>query len=79
MQHEFDHLDGMLYVDRLDDGDWKTVQKIARKRGWGRPGASWTPGRRRHRSLTPGNEERPRSGVLSRSLPGLDSNQEPIG
>ncbi|MFD6699022.1 MULTISPECIES: peptide deformylase [unclassified Microbacterium] len=44
MQHEFDHLDGILYVDRLDDGDWKTVQKIARKRGWGRPGASWLPG-----------------------------------
>ncbi len=44
MQHEFDHLDGILYVDRLGDGDWKTVQKIARKRGWGRPGASWTPG-----------------------------------
>jgi len=44
MQHEFDHLDGILYVDRLDDSDWKTVQKIARKRGWGRPGASWTPG-----------------------------------
>ena len=21
-----------------------TVQKIARKRGWGRPGAAWTPG-----------------------------------
>lgn len=44
LQHEFDHLDGTLYVDRLDDGDWKTVQKIARKRGWGRPGASWMPG-----------------------------------
>ena len=44
MQHEFDHLDGILYVDRLDDGDWKTVQKIARKRGWGRPGSAWTPG-----------------------------------
>ena len=44
MQHEFDHLDGVLYVDRLGDGDWKTVQKIARKRGWGRPGQSWTPG-----------------------------------
>lgn len=44
MQHEFDHLDGILYVDRLDDGDWKTVQKIAKKRGWGRPGAAWTPG-----------------------------------
>jgi len=34
----------VLYVDRLGDGDWKTVQKIARKRGWGRAGASWTPG-----------------------------------
>jgi peptide deformylase len=44
MQHEFDHLDGVLYVDRLDDGDWKTVQKIARKRGWGRPGNAWLPG-----------------------------------
>ena len=44
MQHEFDHLDGILYVDRLSDGDWKTVQKIARKRGWGRPGQAWTPG-----------------------------------
>lgn len=44
MQHEFDHLDGILYVDRLGDGDWKTVQKIARKRGWGRPGAAWMPG-----------------------------------
>lgn len=44
LQHEFDHLDGVLYVDRLDDSDWKTAQKIARKRGWGRPGASWMPG-----------------------------------
>ena len=44
MQHEFDHLDGVIYVDRLDDSDWKTAQKIAKKRGWGRPGHSWTPG-----------------------------------
>jgi peptide deformylase len=44
MQHEFDHLDGILYVDRLSDSDWKTAQKIARKRGWNRPGASWIPG-----------------------------------
>lgn len=44
MQHEFDHLDGVLYIDRLGDGDWKTAQKIAKKRRWGRPGASWTPG-----------------------------------
>ena len=44
MQHEFDHLDGILYIDRLSDGDGKTVQKIARKRGWGKPGVSWLPG-----------------------------------
>ncbi|MFD5225665.1 peptide deformylase [Microbacterium sp. NPDC058342] len=44
MQHEFDHLDGVLYVDRLSDADAKTVQKIARKRGWTRGGASWMPG-----------------------------------
>ncbi|MGW9114646.1 peptide deformylase [Microbacterium sp. NPDC055683] len=44
MQHEFDHLDGIIYVDRLSDGDWKTAQKIAKKRGWGRPGVSWMPG-----------------------------------
>ncbi|HWU28875.1 MAG TPA: peptide deformylase [Microbacterium sp.] len=44
MQHEFDHLNGILYIDRLSDGDWKTVQKIARKRGWARGGASWMPG-----------------------------------
>ncbi|MPS76396.1 MAG: peptide deformylase, partial [Microbacterium sp.] len=41
MQHEFDHLDGILYVDRLGDNDWKTAQKIAKKRGWNRPGQSW--------------------------------------
>jgi len=44
MQHEFDHLDGILYVDRLNDNDWKTAQKIAKKRGWNRPGQSWLPG-----------------------------------
>ncbi len=44
MQHEFDHLDGILYIDRLSDADWRTVQKIAKKRGWGRPGSSWMPG-----------------------------------
>ena len=44
LQHEYDHLDGVLYIDRLDDSDWKTVQKLARKRGWGKPGAAWMPG-----------------------------------
>ncbi|MFT4137061.1 peptide deformylase [Microbacterium sp.] len=44
LQHEFDHLDGILYIDRISDADWKTVQRISRKRGWGRPGQSWLPG-----------------------------------
>jgi peptide deformylase len=44
MQHEFDHLDGILYIDRLSDADWKTTQKIAKKQGWGGPGRSWMPG-----------------------------------
>lgn len=44
LQHEFDHLDGVLYLDRLGDAHWRTVQKLARKRGWGRPGQSWMPG-----------------------------------
>ncbi|SJN24805.1 Peptide deformylase [Microbacterium esteraromaticum] len=44
MQHEFDHLDGILYIDRLSDSDWKTAQKIARKRSWTRGDACWMPG-----------------------------------
>ena len=44
LQHEFDHLDGVLYLDRLGDRDWRTAQKISRKQGWGTPGKSWMPG-----------------------------------
>ena len=40
----FDDGTSVLYIDRLDDSDWKTVQKLARKRGWGKPGAAWMPG-----------------------------------
>lgn len=44
MQHEFDHLDGVVYIDRIAERDWKTAQKIVKKRRWGVPGVSWTPG-----------------------------------
>jgi peptide deformylase len=44
MQHEFDHLDGVVYIDRIADGDCKTAHKIVKKRRWGVPGVSWTPG-----------------------------------
>lgn len=44
MQHEFDHLMGYLYVDRLDFVEAKIAAKTERKRGWGKPGLSWMPG-----------------------------------
>ncbi|MFD3444350.1 peptide deformylase [Microbacteriaceae bacterium 4G12] len=43
-QHEYDHLDGILYTDRLEYGYTKAVAKITRRSGWGVPGVSWTPG-----------------------------------
>lgn len=43
-QHEYDHLDGVLYVDRLGDRDQRIVAKITKKLDWGKPGRSWTPG-----------------------------------
>ena len=44
MQHEFDHLLGYLYVDRLEYEFNKQASKTERKRGWGKPGKSWMPG-----------------------------------
>ena len=43
-QHEYDHLDGTLYADRLEATYAKDVAKALRKNGWGVPGESWTPG-----------------------------------
>ena len=43
-QHEFDQLDGTLYVDRLEHAHAKIAAKITRKRSWGVPGLSWMPG-----------------------------------
>lgn len=43
-QHEFDHLDGVLYADRLDHPHGKVIAKVIRKSSWGSPGQSWMPG-----------------------------------
>ncbi|WP_217131960.1 peptide deformylase [Leucobacter chinensis] len=43
-QHEYDHLNGLLYVDRLVHPDSRGAQKAQRKNGWGVPGLSWLPG-----------------------------------
>jgi len=43
-QHEYDHLNGVLYADRLDHPHSKAALKAIRKSGWGRPAISWMPG-----------------------------------
>jgi peptide deformylase len=43
-QHEFDHLDGVLYADRLDHVNAKAAAKSVKKNGWGVPELSWMPG-----------------------------------
>jgi peptide deformylase len=43
-QHEYDHLDGVLYADRLAEDHRKAMRKVLKKRGWGIDGQSWTPG-----------------------------------
>lgn len=44
MQHEFDHLNGKLYVDRLDERWSKKARKAVKRNGWGKPGSTWLPG-----------------------------------
>ena len=44
MQHEYDHLLGLLYVDRLVHPEEKGALKAKRKNGWGKPGLTWMPG-----------------------------------
>lgn len=43
-QHEFDHLNGTLYVDRLAEPHKSDAQEIITERGWGKPDLSWLPG-----------------------------------
>ena len=44
IQHEYDHLDGKLYVNRLIDRYARKAMKQAKKSGWGVPGLTWMPG-----------------------------------
>jgi peptide deformylase len=43
-QHEYDHLEGILYADRLDHEHAKAASKASKKNGWTVPGLSWMPG-----------------------------------
>jgi peptide deformylase len=44
MQHEYDHLDGKLYIDRLNARYAKKARKAVKANGWGVPGLTWMPG-----------------------------------
>ena len=60
LQHEYDHLNGFLYVDRLS-GKWaRKARKAVKAEGWGVPGLSWMPGEDRdpfgHDDETPEDE-----------------------
>ncbi|MHA7238546.1 peptide deformylase [Arthrobacter sp. TMS1-12-1] len=44
MQHEYDHLDGKLYVDRLNNRQGRKASRAMKNNGWGSPGLTWMPG-----------------------------------
>jgi peptide deformylase len=44
-QHEFDHLDGILYVDRLPEPIKQAANAAINANGWGVEGLSWLPGK----------------------------------
>lgn len=43
-QHEFDHLNGIIYVDKLPFEDRKEAFEVMQQLGWNKPGVSWLPG-----------------------------------
>ena len=43
LQHETDHLDGLLYLDRLIGRHRRAGRRAVRHRGWGQPGHAWNP------------------------------------
>ena len=43
LQHETDHLDGLLYIDRLVGRNQRAARKTLRALGWGDPGRTWDP------------------------------------
>ena len=44
-QHEFDHLNGTLYVDRLSEPYKSEAFEVIQELGWGAPGQAWLPGK----------------------------------
>lgn len=44
LQHEYDHLNGIIYIDRLDFVQQRKALKEIARNGWGKPGHTWLPG-----------------------------------
>ena len=45
LQHETDHLDGLLYLDRLVGRNQRAARKAVKRNGWGVPRLAWDPAR----------------------------------
>jgi len=43
LQHETDHLDGFIYLDRLIGRHARAAKKLLKSNKWGVPGNSWLP------------------------------------
>jgi peptide deformylase len=43
LQHETDHLDGVIYLDRLVGRNQRAARKAVKRNGWGIPGLEWDP------------------------------------
>ncbi|WP_367132980.1 peptide deformylase [Saccharothrix sp. HUAS TT1] len=43
LQHETDHLDGLIYLDRLVGRHKRASKRMLKANGWGVPGLSWDP------------------------------------
>lgn len=43
LQHEVDHLEGVIYVDRLVGRHSRAAKKALKQLGWGAPGLAWDP------------------------------------
>jgi peptide deformylase len=43
LQHETDHLDGVLYLERLVGRHQRAARKAVKRNGWGVPGLAWDP------------------------------------
>jgi peptide deformylase len=42
-QHETDHLDGVIYLDRLVGRNARDARKMLKRNGWSEPGLTWDP------------------------------------